>query len=477
MNVKQNFLSRLYNQPVEEPVDETADTEVQQDDGADRSAYEELEHTQRTAADSPINRGLFWVLTVSAAAVALWFFGSKVDFSAMNSGNPATQPIAESDESQVDEAIALDVTEGELAFAEQDVDQANATALLDAEQRAEEYEKSKNKVNLGANETTATPPLPRTTPATVPATPPRAAVTNRNTVAVPRRTYNPSRRAYTPPSRGTQPIRRTAPPPAAKPSPVAPSPVAVQPEVDAAQLYASFDNIGSYGSADQSGERPTSQGNQNQASNASFTNPPGAVDDGFLSGVDQDVYMVPGETLELTLNLPIFWSGAKDAPLTLATVTKGNEYLPVGTRLSVSASGDSSGLVQISQLAIIDGNSTIPLSGAMQITKPDGKPLKAKKKGGSGFFSKIGVKTLLGLGASVAGNALSGDTVTINNGSTSVQQDRGILSSVLESGSNELLGELRDRSNDTLDRQQGQEYFIVESGKNIKVSAVSNVGG
>lgn len=496
-STQQEFLSKIFSRPSD--TDSTEDSvalAVQDDEGdsadsssnedeADRSAYEELEHTERSAADSPINRALFWFLVVGASSGMLLFVASRVNFSDMANSNKPAEAVSEEPEEVVDEAIALDETEGQLAFSEQDVDQANATAFLDAEERAKKFEESQKRANESANQTTATPPSSRATPAPAPATPRRAPVTSQNTVRVPRTTYIAPRRAYTPPTRNPQPIKRRPTVPAVKPVVTPSSPVPAPPkEVNAAQLYASFNDIGRYGSANWNGKSQQSLASpvgQNQVNpilaSSNFDTQPGNIDDGFLSGVEQDVYLVPGETLEITLNLPIFWSDSRSAPRTLATVTKGNQYLPAGTQLSVAAGGDNSGLVRISEIAIIDGNSTIPLSGSMQITKPNGKPLKAKKKGGPSFFSKIGVKTLLGLGASVASNALSGDSVTINNGSTSVQQDRGVLSDVLQSGSNELLGELQNRSDSALDRQQSQEYFIVESGKNIKISAVSNVGG
>lgn len=447
---------------------------------ADRSSYDELEHTERTASDNPIYRASFWVFVVLLSSGALWWVASHMDFSSMANGgkNSYTTPVEEKEPE--DEAIAADETEIQLAFSDQDVDQANATAFLDAEERAKNYENAQRKANKSANSTAANRPSP-------------SPVSAANTVQAPRRPYVPvprnTRRAYTPPkpqparpnirrpslSPSPRPAQRTSPQPAQR---VSPSPTITKPEVNSAQLYASFNEIGSYGQADwtnngQQSSRPSSpipsSNNFNPATNAS--------DDGFLSGAGQDVYLVPGETLELQLNLPIFWSDSRPAPMTLATVTKGNQYLPAGTQLSVAANGDNSGLVQISQISIIDGNETIPLSGAMQITQPNGKPLKAKKKGGPSFFSKIGVKTLLGLGASVAGSALSGDTVTINNGATSVTQDKGILSNALQSGSSELLSELQSRSESSLDQQQSQVYFIVDSGKSITVSAVSNIGG
>lgn len=448
----------------DEDSDQGEDSEGSGDNEPDRSAYEELEHTKRSRADNPIYRASFWVFVIGLTATALMGFASQMNLSMQSTENRYTTPVDEPEPE--DEAVALDEQETRVAFAEQDAAQANAESLLEAESRAKAYDEASNKANAAANNTAATPPQSRS----VPRTPSPA-----NTVQVPRRApVTPRRQAYTP--RPTPPVSRPRPvqtrqpvqrkPAKSTPTPAPPAQSA--PEQNPTQLYASFNDIGSYGSANWTG------GKNQGASASGFTDQSASTSDNFLGG---DVYLSPGESVELELALPIVWSESREAPKTLATVTKGTKYLPVGTQVAVTSSGDNSGIVQITQLALIDGQETIPLSGSMQITQPNGKPLKAKKKGGPGFFKKIGIKTLLGLGSSVASSALSGDSVTINTGSTSVTQDRGILSSALQSGSNELLSDLQQRSEAGVEQQQSQEYFLVESGKKFQVSAVSNVGG
>lgn len=499
MNNTQQALKRLFstnaNDELHDPGDavQPADTEAidpDQDANADTvDPYADLDHTERGLSENPVARSLFWVVLVLGLGGGGLYLANSFDFASLTKSNSNSTKAEAKPLDPEDETIESDATEARIAFGDQDLEQSKATAMLDAEERAKKFDEAQT----SANSAVANPPKPagnqpRANVAS--AGTPRKPVTSANTVGVPRRSYTPPRTSYTPPARPSRPARIARPAtPIANPKPPAQAPPPQPVKTNPYELYAQLDNVGSYGQSDWLGTgKGNQQASQQASSSASDSFPStqsvannfessGGIDGGFLSGTEQEIYMVPGETLELTLNLPIVWTNNQPAQKTLATVTKGNQYLPSGTQLTVSASGDSSGIVQVNQLEIVDGNDLIPLNGSMQITKANGKPLKAKKEGGPGFFAKTGVKTLLGLGANVASSALSGNTVTVNNGNVTTRNNKGALSSVLREGADTLTGDLEASNQAAIQQRQNQEYFIVEQGKSIKVAAVSNVGG
>lgn len=458
------------------------------------SPYDQLDHDQSSLATNPKFRMAFWTGCVVVVTAGIFYGWKNVDWSPTSAAS--VQDDEKVTEPAKDKAIKDDLTGARISLSDQDVEQNNARALLEAEERAREFNKTQTK----ANQTVANPATPR--PASSNSPSPRISsprpVAARNTVRVPRTISRPpvqrpastsSRTAYTP----RPAIPRVNPSPSPKPSAIAaPKPTPANPY----EVYAQMDNIGSYGQANwgnkQNGRsnQIASNGSSTRLFDPNFAGPvPGSptasnAGNNFVptsNGFDpdtQEVYMSPGESLELSLQLPIFWSSNRPPQKTIATVTKGTKYLPAGTRLTVLASGDTSGLVQVSQLEIVDGQEMIPLYGSMQITKADGKPLKAKKKGGPGFFKSAGIKALLSIGGSIASSALGSGDVTVNNGSASVTQGgNGLLGNALKDGTGILNDQAQQVSDAAIDRQKGQEYFVVEPGQVIKVSAVSSVGG
>lgn len=447
------ILGRLFGKEVEDSSTIPAEEQLSETETQQESPYAELSHTDRTIAENPMVRSMFWlVLVVGVAGAGLWV-ASNVDLSRANQTKRNTAKAETSDDDS-DPAIKLDSTEANIAFSEQDVEQAQADGFLEAEQRAKDFDQAQQARDK-ANNQIANPPTPTSTPST-----PRP-VTPQNTVHIPQRPRS------TPSPRPLRAYRPPVSPKASQPKPVtAPKPVSVTPpqpqpvEMDPYKLYASLDNVGSYGASNWGGNGEE----QGQA-----------YDDGFIDGTGGEVYLSSGQSVRMQLELPIIWSGNTEPEKALAIISEGSEALPTGTKIIVTAEGDSAGIVKVSQLQVLNDGSLIPLSGAMQITQGNGKPLVAKRKGGPGFFAKSGVKTLLGLAGNIAGNALSGDRVTVNTGSGSVSNDRGILSDVLQGGTDTLLGDLESRNQAAVQRQQSREYYIVPASETLVISAIEDI--
>ncbi|WP_299414610.1 hypothetical protein [Acaryochloris sp. IP29b_bin.148] len=235
--------------------------------------------------------------------------------------------------------------------------------------------------------------------------------------------------------------------------------------MDAVALYASIDNIGTYGGMD--------YGNANQSSGQSFSN---SFDQGG------EPWMSPGETILAQLETPIFWSADRAQTTALAVVTQGSESIPAGTKVAVSmgdVKGDSSKLVALSLTNIVVEGQAVVVNGQTSITDEKGKPLEAKRKGAGSKILPVIAKTLLGAASTGADIINRPTSITSTSGSftSSVSQsgENDVLAALVQGGTDALLGDLNQRNQAALQENQGREFFILKAGAVIRITAIDSV--
>lgn len=469
------LLNSLYDEsPDLEDEVPTHTAEVVTDDAdPEYDPYEDVDpveqHTSTKRSQDPLKRVAFWGGTLGLTGVALFVLASNFDLSKMAKQRARPQSAkAEAVSSDEAPTIKEDKRIAALAFADQDVAQERAESVM----KAKEMEAEMLRQNQG-----------QVRDATTKAVQPRP-VSSKNTVTMPRRTptalsptYRPKNKptAYRVPTRPRIVAPTSTPAPRPRPvKPIAPSvsksvatpPAPVQ-EIDPAALYASIDNVGTYGGMDY-GQQPT-EGNA------------------FQSGFDQSLgkaLMSPGDTLAAQLETPIFWSSNRAQTTALAVITQGNSSIPTGTKISVSmgeAKGDNSKLValQISNI-VLDGQAR-SVNGQTSITNHKGKPLEAKKKGSGSKILPVIAKTLLGAASKGTGliNRPNNITTTSTGFSSTVSQsgDNDILAGLVQGGTDALLGDLNQRNEAALQTNQGQEFFILKAGTQIQITAIDQVKG
>ena len=317
-----------------------------------------------------------------------------------------------------------------------------------------------NKDNAPQANTAQQPPVsPQPTvaiPRSRPYTPPSTTLTRPRTVySVPS-----TPRSQTPTSRPI-PITQPKPPKRA----VTPPHSQTTSEVDAAALYASIDNIGTYGGMD--------YGSSSQNSGQAFGN---VLDQGG------EAWMGPGETISAQLETPIFWSADRAQTTALAVVTQGSESIPAGTKVAVSmgeAKGDSSKLVALSLTNIVVEGQAVAVNGQTSITDEKGKPLEAKRKGAGSKILPVIAKTLLGAASTGADIINRPTSITSTTGSftSSISQsgENDVIAALVQGGTDALLGDLNQRNQAALQENQGREFFILKAGTMIRITAIDSL--
>ena len=418
------------------------------------------EHTQRPRSESPWLRTSFWVGCVAVCATILLFLFSQFDidkFSKSGSRNVAAKPTEEG-QWEPDEKIEVDSDETKLAFADQDVAQERAESVMTAKKlEAEMLGNKENAPQPNASQQGSVSPqntvtIPRSRPYMPPSTPSTRPQTVYRVPSTPR--------SQTPTSR---PVPITQPKPPKRD--VTPPQPQTDSEMDAAALYASIDNIGTYGGMD--------YGNASQNSGQSFSN-------GFDQG--GETWMSSGETILAQLETPIFWSADRAQTTALAVVTQGSESIPTGTKIAVSmgeAKGDSSKLVALSLTNIVVEDQAVAVNGQTSITDEEGKPLEAKRKGAGSKILPVIAKTLLGAASTGADIINRPTSVTSTTGSftSSVSQSRenDVIAALVQGGTDALLGDLNQRNQAALQENQGKEFFILKAGTAIRITAIGSL--
>lgn len=463
---KLTLLKSLYDDEPDtqqEPADTLPEEQPKEELPTDEDPYAEIdpidEHTERPRSESPWLRTSFWVGCVAVSATILLFLFSQFDidkFSKSGSRNVAAKPVEE-EQWVPDEKVETDSDETKLAFADQDVVQERADSVMMAKKMEAEMLGNKDKAQSQANaaeqrsvspQNTVTLPRPRPYPLPKPSPRPRT---------VYRVPSNPRSQTQT-----SRPVPITLPKPPKRA--VTPSTSKTQPtkEMDAAALYASIDDIGTYGGMD--------YGNPSQNSGQSFSND-------FEQGGDP--WMSPGETIAAQLETPIFWSADRAQTAAIAVVTQGSESIPTGAKVAVSmgdAKGDSSKVVALSLTNIVVEGEAVAVNGQTSITDEKGKPLEAKRKGAGSKILPVVAKTLLGAASTGAGIINRPNSVTSTSGSftSSVSQsgENDVIAALVQGGTDALLGDLNKRNQAALQENQGREFFILKAGTVIRVTAI-----
>lgn len=460
MNQKQ-ALERIFNKQgvvASNSPDET-ETDIQpQAQAEENDPYAKVDpvHTETERSSDPRVRTIFWTSAIGLFVLIGGYVVTNPNFSLSRAKTEKRNtPEQQQNTSNVIESdkVAIDT-----AFSHQDVAQERAESVNMARQMEDQMLNGRNNPeNAAQAQPTGTTHTPR--PATTV-----------NTVTLPR-----TRTAYRVPR---SPARNTPPPPITQPKPpkrdVTPSRVrttkpqviqqaAVQ-EVDAAGLYASIDNIGTYGGMSYDGNQ------QGQA----FTN----------SGFEQQgqILMGPGESLQATLQTSIFWGGDKASKSALAVVTQGTETLPAGTTLvlAMTEAGNSQ-LVDLTVSHIVQDGAAIAVNGQTNITDHKGNPLKASKKGSGSKLLPIIGRTLLGAAKVGSGiiNRPNSVVSTTSNFTSSISQsgDNDILAALVEGGSDALLTDLEQRNQAALQTNKDQEFYLLQKGKSITITAIQQLQG
>lgn len=421
----------------------------QQTEEPDPYAKVDPVHTEAERSSDPRVRTIFWTSAVGLVVLIGGYIVTNPNFSLSRAKTAKKNTPEQQKASDVIESdkIAIDT-----AFSHQDVAQERADSVNTARQLEDQMLNSgNNSADQAKKNTQAKPFTPKP-------------VSRTNTVAVPQAPYRPTRTAYrVPRSQPKPPKTNVTPVKSSSPKPQAIKQASV-PEIDPVALYASLDNIGTYGGMVYDGKQ------QGQ----SFTSP----------GFEQQgqILMGPGESLQATLQTSIFWGGNKASKSALAVVTQGTETLPTGTTLvlAMSEAGNSQ-LVDLTVSHIVQDNVAIAVNGQTTITDDKGNPLKASKKGSGSKLLPIIGRTLLGAAKVGSGLVNRPDIVSTTSSafSSTISQSGNddVLAALVEGGSDALLKDLEQRNQSALQTNKDQEFYLLQKGKSLTITAIQQLQG
>lgn len=422
--------------------------------------FNEDPYSQKTT-QKPSESGVVRVMAVGFGVVltllALGLMAHAMDLKSLLKKDQ----IAEEAETQVDEsadfkedkAISLDNHAGAIALADQDVGTATADQKLEAK-RLEKQINDRRQAGL---------------------TPTNA--TESNTVTVtPSATPTPTPRAYTPPTPGrtraistraiatpkTRPI--TSAVPRTSPAPIA-SPAPTKEKANPYELYAQLSQSGSFGGT----PAPASNGPSSSA-NPLPTEP-----------ASNETIMSPNESLKIQLETPLVWPG-DNSKKGVAVVTEGTSIIPKGTLVAVAIMSEDSKAVDMGITHFYIDDEARPVTGNLRATDKKNKPLQAKKKGGKGgsIIPTIG-KALLGALGKGTGLLNQPDSITSTastfSSSTTQSGDQNFILGALQGVSETLLGDIKDRNQAAIDRQETEDFYMVPAGIEITLTAIEPLKG